>query len=158
MNAWAEALRFADREFYEDWWNSRSFSGYYRKWNLIIHDWCYAYVYRELGGGALPAFLVFLLSSLVHEFVLIGAHRFFYPVLFVLYTVFGVAFFFVSRALRSGGSAWNVAMWFNLMIGNGMIIAFHSMEWFARKNCRPSYEGAWDLIIPRSWACLPRSP
>jgi sterol O-acyltransferase len=30
LNAFAEMLRFADRMFYKDWWNSTNFSNYYR--------------------------------------------------------------------------------------------------------------------------------
>ena len=31
MNLFAELTRFADRTFYADWWNTTSFSSYYRK-------------------------------------------------------------------------------------------------------------------------------
>ncbi len=48
MNAFAEMLRFGDRMFYKDWWNSTSFAGYYRTWNAIVHEWLYAYVYRDV--------------------------------------------------------------------------------------------------------------
>lgn len=47
LNAWSELLCFADREFYRDWWNSSSFAEYYRKWNGVVHDWLYAYVYLD---------------------------------------------------------------------------------------------------------------
>ncbi|CAH2224783.1 sterol O-acyltransferase 2 [Pelobates cultripes] len=48
LNAFAEMLRFADRMFYKDWWNSKSFSNYYRTWNVVVHDWLYYYVYRDI--------------------------------------------------------------------------------------------------------------
>jgi len=32
----------------KDWWNSNSFSSYYRMWNVVVHDWLYAYVYRDV--------------------------------------------------------------------------------------------------------------
>jgi sterol O-acyltransferase len=64
LNAFAEMLRFADRMFYkvekylvkmiindldiQDWWNSRSFAAYYRTWNVVVHDWLYTYVYKEI--------------------------------------------------------------------------------------------------------------
>ncbi|XP_055934625.1 sterol O-acyltransferase 1-like isoform X2 [Argiope bruennichi] len=47
LNFFAEMLRFGDREFYQDWWNSTSFSQYYRKWNIVVHDWLYTYIYAE---------------------------------------------------------------------------------------------------------------
>jgi hypothetical protein len=30
MNGWAELMRFPDRNFYLDWWNSNEFGSYYR--------------------------------------------------------------------------------------------------------------------------------
>lgn len=32
----------------QDWWNSTSFANYYRTWNVVVHDWLYYYVYRDL--------------------------------------------------------------------------------------------------------------
>ena len=31
----------------QDWWNSTSFSNYYRTWNVVVHDWLYSYVYQD---------------------------------------------------------------------------------------------------------------
>jgi hypothetical protein len=41
-------LRFGDRQFYLDWWNSTSFNVYYRTWNTLVQDWLYTYIYRDL--------------------------------------------------------------------------------------------------------------
>jgi len=40
-------LRFGDRLFYKDWWNSVNFSGYYRNWNIVVHDWLFTYIYQD---------------------------------------------------------------------------------------------------------------
>jgi len=50
LNAFAEITQFADREFYSDWWNAKSFSEYYRKWNGVIYDWLHDYAYRDVVG------------------------------------------------------------------------------------------------------------
>ncbi|XP_060132605.1 sterol O-acyltransferase 1 isoform X6 [Zootoca vivipara] len=47
LNAFAEMLRFADRMFYKDWWNSTSYARYYRTWNVVVHDWLYYYAYKD---------------------------------------------------------------------------------------------------------------
>ena len=47
-NAFAEMLRFGDRQFYLDWWNSTSFNMYYRTWNTLVQDWLYTYIYRDV--------------------------------------------------------------------------------------------------------------
>lgn len=74
MNFVSELLRFADREFYQvriiiihyycvkncyltvyakDWWTSTTFSSYYRKWNIIVYDWIYSYLYADMKSVSL---------------------------------------------------------------------------------------------------------
>lgn len=45
FNIFAELFRFGDRVFYEDWWNVKDFANYYRKWNIVVHEFLYYYVY-----------------------------------------------------------------------------------------------------------------
>ena len=45
LNGFAEMLRFGDRNFYSDWWNSEEFVSYYRKWNIVVHEWLRAYIF-----------------------------------------------------------------------------------------------------------------
>jgi sterol O-acyltransferase len=162
LNAFAEMLCFADRQFYKDWWNSTSFSGYYRTWNVVVHDWLYAYVYTDImkitkGSDmqrrASSAVSVFLLSALVHEYIIGIALRFFYPIMFIEFFGFGVLMFFVTG--RSG-RGWNVFIWFGLLVGTGLMMSLYSLEYFARKNCAPTYDNFLDWLIPRSWICVPK--
>lgn len=46
LNAFAEMLRFGDRLFYNDWWNSSDFGSYYRKWNIVVHQWLRIYIFE----------------------------------------------------------------------------------------------------------------
>ena len=39
LNLWAEVLRFGDRVFYKDWWNSSEIGSYWRLWNMPVHLW-----------------------------------------------------------------------------------------------------------------------
>jgi diacylglycerol O-acyltransferase-1 len=39
LNLWAELLRFGDRVFYKDWWNSSELGSYWRLWNQPVHFW-----------------------------------------------------------------------------------------------------------------------
>ena len=32
----------------QDWWNSTSYADYYRTWNVVVHDWLYAYIYKDV--------------------------------------------------------------------------------------------------------------
>ncbi|CAG2169178.1 unnamed protein product, partial [Oppiella nova] len=48
MNLMAEILRFGDRDFYRDWWNSDSVDQFWQKWNIPVHKWCVRHIYKPL--------------------------------------------------------------------------------------------------------------
>jgi diacylglycerol O-acyltransferase-1 len=73
LNVVAEALRFADRNFYQDWWNAGNIEEYWRLWNAPVHNWLKRHMYRPLRKRGCPlwlaSLLVFLLSAVVHEVI-----------------------------------------------------------------------------------------
>ncbi|KAI9475774.1 MAG: MBOAT, membrane-bound O-acyltransferase family-domain-containing protein [Benjaminiella poitrasii] len=80
LNAFAELSRFADRNFYDDWWNSVTYDEFARKWNKPVHHWLLRHVYAESMQSyklSKPnaTFITFLLSSLFHELVLVIVTR-----------------------------------------------------------------------------------
>ncbi|XP_014700781.1 sterol O-acyltransferase 1 isoform X2 [Equus asinus] len=158
LNAFAEMLRFGDRMFYKDWWNSTSYSNYYRTWNVVVHDWLYYYAYKDFlwvftkKFRAAAMLAVFAVSAVVHEYALALCLNFFYPVLFVLFMFFGMAFNFVVNDSRKR-PIWNVMMWTSLFAGNGVILCFYSQEWYARQHCPLKNPTFLDYIQPRSWTC-----
>lgn len=93
LNLWSEITRFPDRAFYADWWNSCEFGSYYRKWNIVVHDWLYYYIYLDLcrffpsfkKHRAVPQLLTFIISAIIHEVIIYYAIGFFYPILFLLF-------------------------------------------------------------------------
>ncbi|XP_046419623.1 sterol O-acyltransferase 1 isoform X2 [Neodiprion fabricii] len=157
MNASAELLRFADRMFYKDWWNSTSYDAYYRTWNVVVHDWLYTYIYKDIyeiiapRNKMLSTFMVFSVSAIFHEYILAFAFRFFYPVLLVMFGGIGLILVFLTRKNEQAGG--NVFMWLTLCMGTGMILSLYSMEYYARINCPPYKDEFLDLFIPRSWTC-----
>ncbi|KAI8059931.1 MBOAT, membrane-bound O-acyltransferase family-domain-containing protein [Gilbertella persicaria] len=78
LNAFAELSRFADRNFYDDWWNSITYDEFARKWNKPVHHWLLRHVYAQSIESynlskTNATFVTFLLSSIFHELVLIIA-------------------------------------------------------------------------------------
>lgn len=157
MNAAAEILRFADRMFYKDWWNSSSFDVYFRTWNIVVHDWLYTYIYKDMyeivckKSKAMSALIVFTISAVFHELILAVAFRFFYPVLFVLFQGCGFQLMFIRN--RKHKSFGNTFLWIAMAIGNGLCISLYCMEYFARQNCPMSHESIWEYYVPISWSC-----
>ena len=46
-NFYAELSGFADRQFYQDFWNSTTMEEYARKWNRLVHEFLYRHFYLE---------------------------------------------------------------------------------------------------------------
>ncbi|XP_063057976.1 sterol O-acyltransferase 1 [Engraulis encrasicolus] len=163
LNAFAEMLRFGDRMFYKDWWNSTSFANYYRTWNVVVHDWLFYYAYRDFlwltekrfRTGAI--FFVFTVSAGVHEYILAICFGFFYPVLFCLFMCFGMMFNFILHDRRKG-PIWNIIMWTSLFLGQGVIICLYSQEWYAQQYCPIHQPNLLELLRPRSWTCHGMDP
>lgn len=159
LNAFAEMLRFADRMFYKDWWNSTSFANYYRTWNVVVHDWLYTYIFSDVyllvkhtrHQKLVPTLVVFAVSALVHEYHVAFMFRFLFPVLLVLFGFIGVALVFVSA--RKSSRYGNVFMWFALVVGTGLLMTLYSMEYFARINCPRVSDSFLDYLIPRCLMC-----
>ncbi|KAK0630667.1 MBOAT, membrane-bound O-acyltransferase family-domain-containing protein [Bombardia bombarda] len=75
LNALAEITKFADRSFYDAWWNSESLGMYWRTWNKPVYQYFKRHVYspmRSRGWSHKAAsFSVFLMSAILHE-LLVG--------------------------------------------------------------------------------------
>ncbi|GKY96977.1 hypothetical protein MPSEU_000656600 [Mayamaea pseudoterrestris] len=71
LNLFAELLRFGDRVFYKDWWNSSEVSAYWRLWNCPVHYWLIRHLYfpcmRMKISRSASTFLVFFVSAVLHE-------------------------------------------------------------------------------------------
>lgn len=73
------SFSFADRQFYEDWWNSTSQDEFSRKWNKPVHTFLLKHVYAAtIMRGATKSramFITFLLSACAHELVMVVVTR-----------------------------------------------------------------------------------
>ncbi|CAB4042108.1 diacylglycerol O-acyltransferase 1-like [Paramuricea clavata] len=73
LNIMAEILKFGDRTFYKDWWNSTTIQQFWKTWNIPVHRWAQRHLYfplRRRGYSQITAsVLVFLLSAFFHEFL-----------------------------------------------------------------------------------------
>ena len=72
LNILAEICYLADRNFYEDWWNSKSTQEYWKKWNLPVHHWFIRHIYNPLQYRGVPRDLantiIFFVSAGAHEY------------------------------------------------------------------------------------------
>jgi sterol O-acyltransferase len=153
-NLASELTRFADRQFYNDWWASTSFSSYYRKWNTIVHDWIYSYLFLDMCAifsSKLPAILSTLfLSAFIHEYLLAMALGFASPFLMVQFAGLGAIFYFM-RSFASRRVA-NLIVLGCLSLGMANLIFYYTAEIAARTYC-PRQLTLREFFVPRMFEC-----
>eukprot|EP00123_Amoebidium_parasiticum_P010549 comp20177_c0_seq1/m.25018 comp20177_c0_seq1/g.25018 ORF comp20177_c0_seq1/g.25018 comp20177_c0_seq1/m.25018 type:complete len:468 (-) comp20177_c0_seq1:42-1445(-) len=74
-NFMAEITYFADRKFYDDWWNSTTWGEFAVKWNKPVHEFLLRHAYLELIeeyrlSPGLAKLLTFVFSSCLHEMII----------------------------------------------------------------------------------------
>ncbi|CDW73192.1 mboat family protein [Stylonychia lemnae] len=157
FNFWGEIFKFGDRLFYEDWWNVKDFSGYYRKWNIVVHEFLYYYIYQDSIRFTRGAFtrnhaklLVFFISAIIHEIIITCGFGFFFPILFLLFGGPGVIF----TTFKFGNSGYAGTMfWLLMLIGSGIILVCSCREFYARQSpLAPDLlrDGLWAYLQPQS--------
>lgn len=160
LNAWAEILRFGDREFYKTWWTSTNFSQFWRRWNGVVQPWIYEYLYKPMiyvtgGNRVISTLTVFLVSALVHEHVTgfaLGGLLPMFGLAMLAFCPFIVAFHFLRHLNDFHASVFvfsvNWIIWSTTLFGYGL-------ESFCRVNCPLSQdEPLIELIKPRVLSCL----
>merc|ERR1712004_13083 len=87
LNITGELLQFADRDFYQNWWNSPNFSKFWQNRNLPVHRWCLRHLYKPLLAAgwsrSWAITIVFLVSSCFHEYTVSVPLRMLKPWLFI---------------------------------------------------------------------------
>ncbi|OTA70296.1 MBOAT-domain-containing protein [Hypoxylon sp. EC38] len=75
LNILAELTYFADRSFYDAWWNSVSWDQYARDWNRPVHNFLLRHVYHSSISSMrvnkhTATLITFFLSACVHELIM----------------------------------------------------------------------------------------
>jgi len=134
LNLSAEILRFADREFYQDWWNATSFDVWWRKWNRPVHKWMARHIYHDFmhvtkGTRPMATFVTFLVSAVLHEFVIAVGIGMFRPILSGCMLLQIGLIWFSKHAIFSGTQVGNVIMWMTVFLGQPMVEVMYCYEY-----------------------------
>lgn len=123
-NGFAELSRFADRQFYDDWWNSTSWDDFSRKWNKPVHTFLLRHVYASTLAsypsvsrtGAMV--ITFLLSAAAHELVMVIVTHKIRLYLFLMQSI-QIPLILVTRApaIKRNKLLGNVVFWLGLYAG-----------------------------------------
>lgn len=132
LNIMAELTKFADREFYRDWWNSESVHYFWSNWNIPVHKWCVRHLYMPLMALGLTrcqaSTAVFLVSAFFHEYLVSVPLK-----LFRMWAFTGMLIQlpwarFVSSYFNQNFA--NVAVWVSLIIGQPLCILMYYHDYY----------------------------
>uniref|UniRef100_A0A915CPK2 O-acyltransferase n=1 Tax=Ditylenchus dipsaci TaxID=166011 RepID=A0A915CPK2_9BILA len=133
LNLIAEIMRFADREFYLDFWNSETVGTFWKTWNIPVHRWAVRHVYKPLVRNGhskfLASFAVFSISAFFHEYLVSVPLQ-----MFRLWACYGMMMqiplsIFTDKYLK-GGRAGNIVVWLSLILGQPMAILMYVHDWY----------------------------
>lgn len=149
LNILAELTRFADRDFYQDWWNSGSLGTYWKLWNKPVSNYFRRHLYVPMlkrgWSQFVSSFVVFFVSAVLHE-VLVG---------FPTHSIVGVAFLsmilqiplvLVTQPLEKmrgpGTTIGNCVFWLSFFLGQPLGVLVYYFAFNVKNNPKAVMEAA----------------
>lgn len=133
-NVLAELLRFPDREFFQDWWNSTTLDQFWRKWNKPVHEWCLRHIMIDMqqytrASKQSAVIGVFVFSAIFHEVIFSVAFKTFRP-WFLLGMLMQIPLILGGKcgANRRRG---NYLVWLSVFCGQPLLELLYFREYFA---------------------------
>jgi hypothetical protein len=132
LPAYAELTNFADRQFYDDWWNSTDLEEFNRRWNKIVHEFLYRHVYLECHKRYrltpnVAKTITFLVSALFHEYCLCIIIKLFRPIMFLL-MMMQVPLAIFGRKYLKNTTFGNYFFWGSVLVGECLIFILYNRE------------------------------
>lgn len=161
-NAFAEILRFGDREFYQNWWTSQTMFDFYNTWNKIVRIWMAEYMNRPLiqatGSRGLAMIITFTVSALVHDYI-VSVSIGYLTVHFTSSWILVLLLYPLLIKRRNGlpvrsepRPTTNIVFWVSMFQGVFLTL-YIVMEETARSVCHRD-AGISGILKSRAWNCL----
>lgn len=133
LNFLAELLKFGDREFYKDWWNSKTIAKFWQTWNIPVHRWASRHVYKpmiRMGYGRLSASLaVFFISAFFHEYLIsIPLHMFRLWAFTAM--IMQIPLAMVTSLKFIQGQIGNCIVWTSIVLGHPIAIIMYMHDYY----------------------------
>jgi sterol O-acyltransferase len=145
LNLNAEVFKFADRNFYFDWWNSGSCKEYIRKTNKIVQNFTNYLLYqdfKEFFDRRKAKTLTFFVSGVFHDLIIFITLEFFVWGFTASFTLYG---FFTAYVWKGSGNINKYLFWTILSALYSIYGTFLAVEFNARID--GSCESMFELCI-----------
>eukprot|EP01027_Heterolobosea_sp_BB2_P005835 GEZU01008877.1.p1 GENE.GEZU01008877.1~~GEZU01008877.1.p1 ORF type:complete len:487 (-),score=90.68 GEZU01008877.1:131-1591(-) len=138
LNGLAELTRFADREFYLDWWNATTMGAYWRLWNRAVYKWMARHIYLEsmrqvklkVYNKKTAAIGTFIVTAMLHEYVLSNAFRMFRPWLALLIMLQIPLIYLTELPVLKGSRYGNLIMWASMVVGMPAVEMWYARDYY----------------------------
>lgn len=135
LNLLAELTRFADRRFYGVWWECRDMQSWWREWNCCVSDWMRRHIYFQSMQDAKfsswwAGIMVFILSALWHEWILMMALRRFRPFLSSLMIAQILLISMTNHRIFRDTKLGNFVIWFAFIVGYPLVQNLYAFAWY----------------------------
>jgi len=128
-----EILKFADREFYKDWWNSVSVTYFWSNWNIPVHKWCLRHLYIPMLSRGFTkfqaSFIVFCVSAFFHEY-LVSVPLKMFRIWAFSGMLFQLPFAMLVSKIENYPQWSNTAVWLSLIIGQPLCILMYYHDYY----------------------------
>ncbi|ETS82205.1 hypothetical protein PFICI_07207 [Pestalotiopsis fici W106-1] len=131
LNTLAELTHFADRSFYDAWWNSVSWDQYARDWNRPVHNFLLRHVYHSSISSMrvnkhTATLITFFLSACVHELVMWCIFKKLRGyLLFLQMTQLPLVQLSRTKLLRNRETLGNMMFWIGLLTGPSLLTSLY---------------------------------
>lgn len=138
LNIVAELLRFGDRLFYMDFWNSTSLAKFWRTWNIPVSQWMIFHIYlplikNNICGQKIASLLVFLVSAVFHELVISIPFRTFKMWAFGAMIV-QMPLCIITEKYTKGRVIGNMIFWLSFLFGQSNLVIFYFYESYKKQQ------------------------
>ncbi|ODV63675.1 uncharacterized protein ASCRUDRAFT_5626 [Ascoidea rubescens DSM 1968] len=139
LNLVAEITKFGDREFYSQWWNSKSTQSYWKTWNKLFSNFFYRHISRPISISTINKrnwsklkinLLIYIIGGILQE-ILIGVPT---------HTFLGIGFISVILQLPLSiltaplenlerNFIGNFVFWIGFILGQPLIVMLYYVIW-----------------------------
>ncbi|KAI1285230.1 Diacylglycerol O-acyltransferase 1 [Halotydeus destructor] len=132
-----EVMKFADREFYRDWWNAHSVPYFWSNWNIPVHKWCLRHLYKPLlihGWSKFHASVaVFFVSAFFHEY-LVSVPLKMFRIWAFSGMLFQIPFAMIVSRFHNYPQWANIAVWLSLILGQPLCILMYYHDYYVSRQ------------------------
>jgi len=131
LNGFAEVTRFADRHFYDDWWNSTAYDEFARKWNRPIHEWLLVHIYNRIQSNhsrTSALWITFFFSHFIYDMLMAVSFGVRNPYILIL-IIFELLFIYALRPFRSS-QLGNLLWWCIMFCSTPLATLLYAREYY----------------------------